>query len=66
MESLLSYVNTSAILTICGCALTLVFKAGALSTKVDLIMSNHLPHLETAIRELREAFTQHLDKGAKE
>jgi hypothetical protein len=46
-------------------AVKLVWSASALQTEVHTIKTNHLPHLEKDIQELRSMFVAHIDKKSE-
>lgn len=65
--------STIGIPMIFGLAVKLIFRAGALTTEVHTIKTNHLPHIEKAVEEhkaemgrqlteIRTMFVAHIDK----
>ena len=51
----------AALITILGFLIRLSVRTGRLLEAVDNIRTNHLVHLSDELRDLRHAFTEHLD-----
>lgn len=67
---ILEFITSGTLLALLGASVKIIWSASALATTVETIKDNHLPHLDEKIsgvkedvKEIRQAFTEHLQNN---